>query len=96
MSYCAAVRQGGLGAEHKRHHDHEYGFPLEDDSALFERLVLEINQAGLSWTTILRKQEAFRAAFAQTARDLGAPGRDPEFGDGLIELAGACSGDTTQ
>ncbi len=64
MSYCAAVSGGGLGAEHKRYHDHEYGFPLEDDNGLFERLVLEINQAGLSWTTILRKQEAFRAAYS--------------------------------
>ena len=60
MSYCTAVSGGGLGGT--RYHDHEYGFPLEDDNGLFERLVLEINQAGLSWTTILRKQEAFRAA----------------------------------
>jgi DNA-3-methyladenine glycosylase I len=57
------VRQGGLGKEHQRYHDHEYGFPLENDGGLFERLVLEINQAGLSWTTILRKQESFRAAY---------------------------------
>ena len=64
MTYCAAVRQGGLGVEHERYHDLEYGFPLQDDSELFERLVLEINQAGLSWTTILRKQESFRAAYS--------------------------------
>ena len=63
MSYCTAVRSGTLGPEHVHYHDHEYGFPLREDDALFERLVLEINQAGLSWTTILRKQENFRKAY---------------------------------
>lgn len=63
MSYCSAVRENGLGEEHRRYHDFEYGFPLSSDNELFERLVLEINQAGLSWTTILRKQEAFRRAY---------------------------------
>src|SRR5689334_7588719 len=48
---------------HGPYHDSEYGFPVSDDVALFERLALEINQAGLSWLTILRKREAFRAAF---------------------------------
>jgi len=48
---------------HKPYHDDEYGFPLAEDAALFERLVLEINQAGLSWATILRKREAFRRAY---------------------------------
>ena len=48
---------------HRPYHDEEYGFPVADDAALFERLVLEINQAGLSWATILRKREAFRAAY---------------------------------
>src|SRR5690606_13281824 len=41
----------------------EYGFPLRDDAGLLERLVLEINQAGLSWLTILKKREAFRLAY---------------------------------
>lgn len=50
-------------ADHGPYHDREYGFPVRDDDRLFERLVLEINQAGLSWLTILRKREAFRAAF---------------------------------
>jgi len=49
---------------HGPYHDEEYGFPIADDDALFERLVLEINQAGLSWLTILKKRDAFRAAFA--------------------------------
>jgi DNA-3-methyladenine glycosylase I len=48
---------------HGPYHDHEYGFPVTDDDALFERLVLEINQAGLSWLTILKKREHFRKAF---------------------------------
>jgi DNA-3-methyladenine glycosylase I len=49
---------------HAPYHDTEYGFPSRDESVLFERLVLEINQAGLSWLTILAKRAAFRAAFA--------------------------------
>jgi DNA-3-methyladenine glycosylase I len=48
---------------HGPYHDHEYGFPLESDAELFERLMLEINQAGLSWLTILKKREAFRRAY---------------------------------
>lgn len=48
---------------HGPYHDKEYGFPIADDNRLFERLVLEINQAGLSWLTILKKQDNFRAAF---------------------------------
>jgi len=48
---------------HGPYHDNEYGFPVGDDDRLFERLVLEINQAGLSWLTILKKREAFREAF---------------------------------
>ncbi len=48
---------------HGSYHDSEYGFPLRDDHLLFERLVLEINQAGLSWLTILKKKQNFRRAF---------------------------------
>lgn len=48
---------------HVLYHDKEYGFPISDDDLLFERLILEINQAGLSWTTILNKQENFRKAY---------------------------------
>jgi len=54
---------------HGLYHDTEYGFPAEDESVLFERLMLEINQAGLSWATILKKRTAFRAAFADFAVD---------------------------
>jgi DNA-3-methyladenine glycosylase I len=49
---------------HGPYHDREYGFPVEDESLLFERLVLEINQAGLNWELILRKRENFRAAYS--------------------------------
>ena len=59
-SYCEFAAGDPL---HQPYHDHEYGFPLSGDAALFERLVLEINQAGLSWATILRKREAFRRAY---------------------------------
>jgi len=48
---------------HGPYHDREYGFPVADDDTLFERLVLEINQAGLSWLTVLKKREAFQTAF---------------------------------
>ena len=48
---------------HGPYHDVEYGFPIRDEAALFERLALEINQAGLSWLTMLQKREGFRRAF---------------------------------
>lgn len=59
-TYCAAAPGHPW---HGPYHDREYGFPVRDDSALFERLVLEINQAGLSWLTVLKKRAAFHAAF---------------------------------
>ena len=48
---------------HGPYHDDEYGFPQRDERVLLERLVLEINQAGLSWETILRKRDDFRRAY---------------------------------
>src|SRR5206468_1344105 len=48
-----------------RYHDEEWGVPLRDDGRLFEMLILEGAQAGLSWDTILRKRENYRAAFDQ-------------------------------
>jgi DNA-3-methyladenine glycosylase I len=60
-AYCAAAPGHPI---HGPYHASEYGFPSRDDRVLFERLVLEINQAGLSWLTILRKREAFAKAFA--------------------------------
>ena len=60
LTYCEFAPGDPL---HQPYHDREYGFPLDGDGELFERLVLEINQAGLSWATILRKREAFRRAY---------------------------------
>jgi DNA-3-methyladenine glycosylase I len=48
---------------HKEYHDTQYGFPLKDDNELFGRLILEINQAGLNWTMMLKKQSNFRSAY---------------------------------
>ena len=62
-SYCQYVLEHPEDVLNKRYHDLEYGFPLQDDNLLFERLVLEINQAGLSWITILKKAENFRHAY---------------------------------
>ena len=65
MSYCKAmhIMKPDDLAVHKPYHDNHYGFPIQDDNELFCRLILEINQAGLSWTTILKKQESFRKAY---------------------------------
>jgi DNA-3-methyladenine glycosylase I len=60
VSYCDVAPGDPL---HGPYHDREYGFPLRKDAELLERLALEINQAGLSWATILRKRANFRAAF---------------------------------
>jgi DNA-3-methyladenine glycosylase I len=65
---------------HGPYHDSEYGFPAQDESVLFERLVLEINQAGLSWLTVLKKREAFRSAFASYEVD-----RIADFGPDDVE-----------
>lgn len=61
MSWYCDVAPGH--PQHGPYHDNEYGFPLTDDAALFERLCLEIFQAGLSWLIILKKREAMRLAF---------------------------------
>src|SRR5262245_11341018 len=59
------VRCGWAGSDplYVRYHDEEWGVPLHDDRRLFEMLVLEGAQAGLSWITILRKRENYRKAF---------------------------------
>lgn len=61
LSRCA---WGASTPDYVVYHDSEWGRPVHDDNALFERLTLEAFQSGLSWLTILRKREAFRAAFA--------------------------------
>ena len=65
MSYCTAIETmpEEKRALHKAYHDKLYGFPIYDDNELFGRLVLEINQAGLSWETILKKEKGFWKAY---------------------------------
>ncbi|KAF0106616.1 MAG: DNA-3-methyladenine glycosylase I [Anaerolineaceae bacterium] len=62
-SYCETIRGHPEDTLNKKYHDTQYGFPLTDDAALFERLMLEVNQAGLSWTLILRRAPGFRRAY---------------------------------
>jgi DNA-3-methyladenine glycosylase I len=75
------VRCGWAGSDplYVRYHDEEWGTPLRDDRRLFEMLVLEGFQAGLSWITILRKRENFRRAF-----DGFAPERIAAYDDSKI------------
>ena len=71
--------QGGL-EDYMRYHDTEWGFPVHDDIRLFEKICLEGFQSGLSWLTILRKRDAFRAGFAGFDFDKVA-----DFGEADIE-----------
>lgn len=63
MSYCSYTKNLLENDIHKIYHDKFYGFHLNSDNELFGRLILEINQAGLSWDTILKKQDNFRKAY---------------------------------
>ena len=66
LTYCQAIpfmKEKNFDV-HKNYHDNLYGFPIANDDELFCRLVLEINQAGLSWTTILHKEQNFRKAYS--------------------------------
>jgi DNA-3-methyladenine glycosylase I len=65
---------------YERYHDEEWGTPVTDERGLFERMSLEAFQSGLSWLTILRKRERFRAAFANFEPDAVA-----RFGDADVE-----------
>ena len=62
-TYCDYCNAHPEDTFNSAYHDTQYGFPLTDDNLLFERLVLEINQAGLSWITILKKADNFRLAY---------------------------------
>lgn len=62
-TYCEAIALMEPDNVHVHYHNFEYGFPIPNDNELFARLVLEINQAGLSWTTILNKKDNFFKAF---------------------------------
>lgn len=65
MSYCNYIQtlSGDRRELHQKYHDQHYGFPLQDDNELFGRLLMEINQAGLSWEIILKKEANFRSAY---------------------------------
>ncbi|MDG1147850.1 MAG: DNA-3-methyladenine glycosylase I [Crocinitomicaceae bacterium] len=65
MSYCDYCLEPKAKDVHIDYHNTQYGFPIKDDNALFGRLILEINQAGLSWETILNKQDNFKLAYDQ-------------------------------
>lgn len=62
-TYCDYCNTHPEDVFNKKYHDAQYGFPLKKDDELFEHLILEINQAGLSWITILKKAENFRKAY---------------------------------
>jgi len=62
-TYCEYAQRLPKNDVNRIYHDTEYGFSLTNDNELFGRLILEINQAGLSWTTILKKKENFRKSF---------------------------------
>ena len=64
-SYCEFVATLEKNHVDRVYHDTQYGFPVRTDHELFGRLILEINQAGLNWTTILKKQKNFRRAYSQ-------------------------------
>lgn len=74
-SYCDFAKGNPI---HGPYHDREYGFPIEDESLLFERLLLEINQAGLSWELMLKKRDGFRQAYSGFEVDRVAAYGEPD------------------
>ncbi|MBU1662466.1 MAG: DNA-3-methyladenine glycosylase I [Chloroflexi bacterium] len=78
-TYCEYCNTHPEDTFNKPYHDTQYGFPLEDDNLLLERLILEVNQAGLSWITILKKADNFRRAYdgfdVETVAGYGVPDR---------------------
>jgi DNA-3-methyladenine glycosylase I len=87
-TYCEYCNSNPEDTYNRNYHDSQYGFPLEDDNLLFERLVLEINQAGLSWITILKKADNFRRAYdgfdLQTVAGYGEAERERLLSDAGI------------
>jgi len=84
LTYCEFASTSPV---HASYHAEEYGFYQENESVLFERLILEINQAGLSWETILKKREGFKEAYGAWSVD-----RVAEFKPSDIERLMADSG----
>ena len=81
MSYCQLSHGHPY---HGPYHDLEYGFPVEDEAKLFERLSLEIFQAGLSWLTVLKKRKAINEALFDFDIDRVADLQTPEV-ESLLE-----------
>jgi DNA-3-methyladenine glycosylase I len=81
MTYCDYITTitGDQLSLHKEYHDNHYGFPIDNDDELFERLMFEINQAGLSWILILKKQHNFRKAFENFSIEKVANYSEKEF-----------------
>jgi DNA-3-methyladenine glycosylase I len=81
MTYCDYIKtiSGEQLLLHKEYHDNHYGFPIDDDNELFERLMFEINQAGLNWILILKKQHNFRKAFDNYRVEIVAEYGEREF-----------------
>ena len=75
----------GSAAEYVAYHDDEWGRPVRDDDGLFERVMLEAFQSGLSWITILRKREGFRAAFAGFSIEAVAGFGEPDIARLLVD-----------
>ncbi len=87
-TYCEYCNTHPEDFYNHTYHNSQYGFPLEEDNLLFERLILEINQAGLSWITILKKADNFRHAYArfdiETVANFGEADRARLLGDAGI------------
>lgn len=81
MSYCEFTKDLDESHPHRIYHDELYGFPISSDNELFGRLILEINQAGLNWLTILKKENNFRKAFDNFEIDKVA-----KYGEKEIEI----------
>lgn len=79
-TYCQYVLEHPEDEFNKNYHDTEYGFPIDDDNQLFGRLILEINQAGLSWLTILKKADNFQRAYDGFEIEKIADYKEPDRG----------------
>ena len=88
MSYCEYCKQENAKKVHIDYHNNWYGFPINDDNLLFGRLIMEINQAGLSWETILNKEANFVMAYANfdihTVANFGEKDRERLLNDAGI------------
>jgi len=79
MSYCEFTKDLDDNHPHRLYHDNHYGFPIENDNELFGRLILEINQAGLNWLTILKKEQNLKKAFNNFEISEVAKFKNPEI-----------------